>query len=158
MGVEDDGIALKLSWGILKPGTKIGRGEALFPRLKNELTSAPVTNAPAPAAETKMTIDEFAKMELKTARVLQAERVDGAEKLLKLQIDLGNEQRQIVAGIAQYYKPDDMVGKTIVVITNLDPARIRGVESNGMLLAAQSGGKLVLLTTDNEISPGSKVS
>jgi len=158
MGVEDDGIALKLSWGILKPGTKIGRGEALFPRLKNELTSAPVTNAPAPAAETKMTIDEFAKMELKTARVLQAERVDGAEKLLKLQIDLGNEQRQIVAGIAQYYKPDDMVGKTIVVITNLDPARIRGVESNGMLLAAQSGGKLVLLTTDNEISPGSKIS
>ncbi len=102
--------------------------------------------------------EEFGKVQMKTARVIAAEKVEGADKLLKLQIDLGDEKRQIVAGIAQHYTAQDMVGKTLVIVCNLKPARIRGIESNGMLLAAQSGKDLVLLTTDKDISPGAAVS
>jgi methionyl-tRNA synthetase len=80
------------------------------------------------------------------------------KKLLKLQIDLGGETRQIVAGVAQYYSPEEITGKTIIVVANLEPAKIRGVESNGMLLAAKSGNTLVLLSTDKDIPPGAKIS
>jgi methionyl-tRNA synthetase len=83
--------------------------------------------------------------------------VEGADKLLKLQIALGEEKRQIVAGIAQYYKPEDLVGRTIVVVANLQPSKIRGVESQGMLLAASKGNSLRLVTTDGPIEPGSTI-
>jgi methionyl-tRNA synthetase len=111
-------------------------------------------------AEGKGTIsfEDFGKVEMKTARVIAAEKVEGAEKLLKMQVDLGDEERQIVAGIAQHYTAEEMVGKALVVVCNLKPARIRGVESYGMLLAALSGKDLVLLTTDKDISPGAEIS
>ena len=105
-----------------------------------------------------ITYDDFKKLELKVAKVLSAEPVPGATKLLKLMIDLGTEQRQIVAGIALAYKPEELVGKSIVVVANLAPAVIRGVESNGMLLAATGDGKLCVLTPDREMAPGSPVS
>lgn len=151
-------------WGNLKPGTKITLGEALFPRLqKTEYDSrlkSEIKGTKMEKAEGKGTIsfEEFGKVQMKTARVIAAEKVEGAEKLLKMQIDLGHEKRQIVAGIAQYYTPEEMVGKTLVVVCNLKPARIRGVESYGMLLAAQSGSDLVLLSTDKDISAGAKIS
>ncbi len=96
-----------------------------------------------------ISIDEFAKIELKTAEVIQAERVEGTDKLLKLQIKIGDEMRQIVAGIAEFYGEEELVGKMIVVITNLKPAVIRGIESNGMLLAASSDGSIVLVSVDD---------
>ena len=102
--------------------------------------------------------EEFGKVQLRTARVLEAEKVPKADKLLKLQIDLGSETRQIVAGIAEYYSPEDIIGKNLVIVSNLKPATIRGVESNGMLLAAKSGKKLVLVTTDDDIAPGADIS
>jgi methionyl-tRNA synthetase len=106
-----------------------------------------------------ISIDDVFKVELKTAVVLEAVTVEGSDKLLKLQIDLGSEQRQLVAGIAKFYAPDDMVGKRIVVVANLKPAMIFGVESQGMLLAAKKGKKLTLVTTDDpEFKPGAKVS
>ncbi len=105
-----------------------------------------------------ITFDEFKKLELKVARILAAERVPGADKLLKLQVDLGAEQRQIVAGIAQAYRPDELVGRFIVVVTNLAPARIRGVESNGMLLAAVSGDGMALVVPDRSVPAGAAVS
>ena len=96
-------------------------------------------------------------MQLRTARVLAAEKVEKADKLLLLQVDLGTEKRQIVAGIAQNYRPEEIVGKTVIVVTNLKPAKIRGVESNGMLLAASSGSQLRVLVADGDLPPGSTV-
>jgi len=92
------------------------------------------------------------------AEVKEAERVKGADKLLKLKIDIGSEERQIVAGIAEQYTPEEMIGKKIVVVTNLKPAKIRGVESKGMLLAAKDGKTLSLVILDKDMSGGSEVS
>ncbi len=113
----------------------------------------------APKAEEKqyLTFDDFKKMELRVAKVISAEKVEGADKLLKLQVDLGTEQRQVVAGMALWYTPEDMVGREVVMIANLKPAVIRGVESQGMLLAADQEGAAVLLQPDKEVPPGSTV-
>jgi len=140
----------------------------LFPRIevKTEEKKSEVKPVPAAAksADKKeaapvglITIDDFFKAQLKTAKVLEAKRVEGADKLLQLQIDIGGEKRQIVAGVAQYYTPEAMVGKTIVVVANLQPAKIRGIESNGMLLAAKVGKELKLVTVDGEIASGASV-
>jgi len=104
-----------------------------------------------------ISIDEFFKSELKTAKVMAAEKVEGADKLLKLQIEIGDEQRQIVAGVAECYAPEEMVGKTIVVVCNLSPAKIRGIESNGMLLAAKDNGTFRLITVDDDCPSGCPV-
>jgi len=117
---------------------------------------APAAPAPAPAVNV-VTIEEFGKVALRTARVLAAEAVPKATKLLRLEIELGGETRQIVAGIAQFYKPEQLVGRTIVVVANLKPAVIRGLESNGMLLAAKSGDTLRLVTPDGDVPSGSSV-
>ena len=113
--------------------------------------------APAPELPGVITIEDFAKLELRTAKVLEAERIEGADKLLKLRIDVGGEKRQLVAGIAKHYTPEEVVGRTIVVIANLKPAKLRGVLSQGMLLAAFSGDKLSLLTTAEEMPSGSGI-
>ena len=101
--------------------------------------------------------DDFKKVELKIARVIAAEEVAGAEKLRKLQIDLGDEKRQIVAGIKKNYQPGDLVGREIAVVVNLEPRIVMGVESNGMLLAASSDNGPVLLMPDKEVPPGSGI-
>ncbi|MFN3691395.1 MAG: methionine--tRNA ligase, partial [Fervidobacterium sp.] len=104
-------------------------------------------------------IDTFKKIDLRVAKILQAERVEKSEKLVKLQIDVGElGQRQIVAGISQYYKPEELVGKLIIIVANLKPAKLMGLESRGMLLAAKKDGKLTLLTVSSEIEPGAKIS
>jgi methionyl-tRNA synthetase len=112
-------------------------------------------------ADTVITIDEFGKIDLRVAVVLAVERVPKTEKLLKLELDLGSEQRTIVSGIAEFYEPEALVGKRIVIVANLKPARIRGVESRGMLLAAGGRGpgeELGLITLDTDIPPGTRVS
>jgi len=106
----------------------------------------------------EITYDEFAKMDLRVARILEASAVEGATKLVCLKIDLGTEQRQIVAGIAQHYTPEQLVGRNIIVVANLAPRRLRGLVSQGMLLAAHDGETLRLVTTDAPCSPGSAVS
>jgi len=105
----------------------------------------------------KLSIDEFKKIDLRVAKVLTAEPVEGTDRLVKLQIDLGTEVRQIVAGIAKAYPPETLVGKTVIVVANLEPAVIRGVESNGMLLAASSGDYISVLTVDKDIEPGAGI-
>ena len=105
-----------------------------------------------------ITYDDFKKVELKIARIIGAEEIAGAEKLLKLQIDLGNsEKRQIVAGIKKMYQAKDLLGKEIVVVTNLEPRVVMGVESNGMLLAASDEKGPVILIPEREVAPGSGV-
>ena len=121
-------------------------------------TAAQVTvTAPTPPAPPQITIDEFMKIQLKTARVLSAERVPKSEKLIKLQVSLGTEQRQIVAGIGKKYEPDMLVGKTIVIVANLKPAKLMGIESQGMVLAAGDTDVRGLLTIQEEVDPGTKV-
>ena len=110
-----------------------------------------------PLGEGLISFDEFFNTQLKTAKVLEAEKVEGTDKLLKLQIQVGEEKRQLVAGVAQFYTPEDMVGKNIVIVANLKPAKIRGVESQGMLLAAKDGKDLKLVTIDGDIPTGSSV-
>ncbi len=111
---------------------------------------------------TQVTIDDFAKLDLKVGLVKQAERIEGT-RLLRLIVDLGSEQRQIIAGLGEYYKPEELLNKRIIVIANLKPRVIRGFESQGMLLAAgckedeQKGIKPRVLTVDGEIPPGTKI-
>jgi len=107
----------------------------------------------------KITIDEFRRIELKTARILVAEPVPKSKKLMRLEIDLGSERRQVVAGIAHRYSPEQLVGRTVVVVANLEPAKLMGLESNGMVLAASlpESGEPVLLVPEAEVGPGTAV-
>ncbi len=138
-------------------GTELKQHDALFPRIDLSKPAWPEASQQEIKMENVITIDDFAKVQLKTAEVIAAEKVEGADRLLKLQIKIGEEQRQIVAGIALYYQPEDLVGKIIVVVYNLQPARLRGIESQGMLLAAKKGKGMTLLTID-DISLGSGAS
>lgn len=158
------------AWGGLKPGTRTGTPQPIFPRIDTKQLQKPIEAAPKPAKEEKkveepqvpqketISFDEFKKLDLKVAKVLTAERVEGATKLLKLQVDLGTEQRQVVAGVAQWYEPEALVGRLVVMIANLAPAKIRGVESQGMLLAACGpDDSAILLLPDKEVAPGATV-
>jgi methionyl-tRNA synthetase len=102
-----------------------------------------------------ISIEDFSKIEMKTGTVLAAEAIQKSSKLLKLKVDTGGEIRQIVSGIAQFYKPEELVGKNVVVLTNLAPAKIFGVESNGMILAA--GDTASLLAPEKPVDPGTKI-
>jgi len=102
-------------------------------------------------------IQGFGKVDLRVAKILEAEKVEGADKLLKLQIELGENKRQIIAGVAEYYSPESLIGKSIVVVANLKPAKIKGIESHGMLLAAKKGKSLVLISPVGEIASNAKV-
>jgi len=145
-----------------KPGSAGPAPNAASP---NAPAPNPAATAPPPAETTQaaspaagaLDISEFARVELRAARVIAAEKIQGARKLLKLQVDLGDEKRQIVSGIADAYAPESLVGKTIVLVANLKPARIMGVESNGMVLAASLDGKAVLCTFDADVPAGTKV-
>ena len=110
-----------------------------------------------PEGTTNITIDEFGKVELRVATVKAAEPHPKADRLLVLKIDLGTEERQLVAGIRTHYTPEDLIGKQIVVVANLQPAVLRGVESQGMLLAASDGEKVIVLSPEKPFAPGSKV-
>lgn len=100
---------------------------------------------------------DFQKIDLRVAKIIKAEKIEGSEKLLKLKIDLGEEKRQLVAGISQYYLPEDLMGKEIIVVVNLEPRVVFGLKSQGMLLAAEDGQRAVLLMPDKEVPPGSKI-
>jgi methionyl-tRNA synthetase len=124
-----------------------------------ETTPAPTTAPEAPAEiSNEITIDDFLKVELRVADIVAAEKVEGADKLLKLQLKIGEEDRQIVSGIATAYTPEELVGRQIVVVYNLKPRKMRGVESKGMLLAATDAeGNAILLQPDKKADSGSTV-
>jgi methionyl-tRNA synthetase len=145
-------------WGVLKPGTKVGTPESLFPRLEKKVKREEAKMAAKEEVTGEVSFEEFSKIDLQVAEVKEAEKVKGADKLLKLKIDIGTEERQIVAGIAEQYSPEEMIGKRIVVVTNLQPAKIRGIESKGMLLAAKEGKTLSLVIADKNVKGGSGVS
>jgi methionyl-tRNA synthetase len=183
--VELDG----LRWGHLAPGTSLGKFQALFPRVEkteaierieamaNEelnpttpaapvpaATSVPTPGAaaaaaPAASASDKIGIEDFAKVEMRVGQVKTAERIVGADKLLKLTVDIGSEVRQICAGIAQFYEPESLIGRKVVVVVNLAPRKLRGVESNGMIVAASVGpeGRPVLAGFGEDVEVGARL-
>ncbi len=156
----------EIRFGDLKPGRKFREPRPLFPRvaLKDFLDEerAEAQSGPRPKEETKnmdtITFDEFKRMDFRVAQILKAERIEGATKLLKLEVDIGTEKRTMVAGIAETYNPEELEGKKLIVIVNLKPAVIRGVESQAMLLAAVVDNKAVIPFFDREVAPGTPVS
>ncbi|MEO8341105.1 MAG: methionine--tRNA ligase, partial [Nitrospirota bacterium] len=173
--------AIDWNWGGLVPGTDIRKGGRLFPRIELDkpegaktvsdattppqpsiaiptpTLATPQTAAPTPPTPPQITIDEFMKIQLKTAKVISAERVPKSEKLIKLQVSIGSEQRQIVAGIGKKYTPEALIGKTIVIVANLKPAKLMGIESQGMVLAAGDSEVRGLVTLLEDVEPGTKV-
>jgi methionyl-tRNA synthetase len=149
-------IGTELKWGILKSGKILKKHAPLFPRIKVETLM--VEKIKTTVQENVITYDEYEKLELKTALVLGAEKVKGTDRLLKLQIEVGDEKRQIVAGVAEYYNPEELINKMIVIVANLEPSTIRGIESNGMLLAAKKGKELSLIIIDSEnVDSGTRI-
>jgi methionyl-tRNA synthetase len=174
-----------LRWGQFVPGTSLGKSQTLFPRIEkteaiermeameSEAQKAPApaaasapTGTPtaagaaaAPAATEKIAIEDFAKVEMRVGQVKTAERIVGADKLLKLTVDIGSEVRQICAGIAQYYEPEKLIGRKVVVVVNLAPRKLRGVESNGMIVAAAVGpeGRPVLAAFAEDVEVGARL-
>ncbi|HEY8425368.1 MAG TPA: methionine--tRNA ligase [Limnochordales bacterium] len=178
-----------LSWGRIRPGTRTRRGQPLFPRILDEESApqksggkeaqgatptvregaaeaaatgaaqTPTTGGQAQEDDGLIGIEEFGKVRLRVATVLEADRIPGADRLLKLKVDVGEGRpRQIVAGIARHYAPESLVGKRIVVVANLKPATLRGERSEGMLLAATApDGRLTLVTVEEPVPPGSVV-
>lgn len=174
------------TFGLIPAGTKLVKGEPIFPRLdaeqeiefiSNSMTggtpaaeaaapaaapAAASASTPAPAVEKpepkdEIGIDDFAKVELRVAQVLACEPVPKADKLLKLQLDLGYEQRQVVSGIAKFYKPEELVGRKVICVTNLKPVKLRGELSQGMILAASEGDQLTLATVPDTMPNGAIV-
>jgi len=175
-------------WSDLRPntlgaGTRLGAIEPLFPRIEKTVeelrtmttdgeqkpiggagtVSVPgatqaVGAGSTPAEDNRISIDEFMKVELRVAKVLEAEAVPKSKKLVKLKLDVGNEQRTVVAGIAEAYQPEQLVGRTIAIVFNLKPAKLMGIESNGMVLAASVGdGRPILVSFDEPVPPGARV-
>jgi methionyl-tRNA synthetase len=159
------------TFGEIPAGTKVVQGEPIFPRLdlKEEVDfikekmqgSAPAPASPVeeekPEQQEEITIDDFMKVELRVAEVIHAEPVKKADKLLKLQLNLGYEKRQVVSGIAKYYKPEDLIGKKVICVTNLKPVKLRGELSEGMILAGEKDGVMSLASVDDSLSVGAKV-
>jgi methionyl-tRNA synthetase len=147
-------------WGLLPASAALEKRGRLYPRVDKASyfqETKPVTETKPSEEKDLLGIDEFKRIELRVGLVTAAERIQGADKLLKLQVDLGTETRQIVAGIAAAYAPELLVGKRIVVVANLKPATLRGVESQGMLLAADLDGKPIIATFGEDVKPGTRV-
>jgi methionyl-tRNA synthetase len=154
-----------LAWGLLPPGTTLGEVVAIFPRVEDKEAAAAVTEEkkpepPVAAAERAaegVSIEEFQKLGLRAGEIKSVEKIAGSKKLYRIQVDLGTETRQLVAGIAEVYTIEQLIGRQIVVVTNLKPAKLMGVESRGMLLAASVDGKPVLAGFDTKVPNGTIV-
>lgn len=155
--------------GCIPTGTKVAKGQPVFPRLEVEVEVEYIKEqmkGSAPKVEEKkeaepeaeeITIDDFFKVDLRVAEVLEAEPVKKADKLLKIQLDLGTEKRQVVSGIAKFYSPEELKGKKVICVTNLKPVKLRGELSQGMILAGEENGKLSLATVDQNLPNGTKI-
>ena len=169
LGKLPDSFDSVKTFGLLESGKPVVKGKALFPRIdvKKELVELEKLaekhekkqEKPAESNEEKglVSIDEFSKIELATAKVLTCEKVEKSDKLLKLTLDVGGKQRTVVSGIAQYYTPEYMVGKTVVIVKNLKPVKLKGILSEGMILCASNGKDVVFVSPEKEIESGSGV-
>ena len=151
-------------WGVLSENFVVSKGSPIFPRIDVEAELKELENLNPAASEKKeetveyITIDDFSKIKLKTAKVLECEKVEGSDKLLKFKLDAGGEERQIVSGIAKWYSPEKLIGKTVVFVSNLKPAKLKGIISEGMILSAEIDGELSVISTLDELKSGADVS
>jgi methionyl-tRNA synthetase len=143
-------------WGQFAAGAPVQKLSGLFPRIETKITP-PAGEIAVTGVTSRIKIDEFGKVELRVAEVIAAEPLPKSKKLLKLTVSLGQEQRTVVAGIAEHYAPAEIVGKKVVIVANLEAAKLMGIESNGMVLAASAGSTLSVLTLDRDLAPGAKV-
>ena len=176
LGIEtsalEQGMESIAQWGGLKPGSQTQSAEQLFPRMEEKdaekilqsVTLGTETGGEPAAEKSKaeglaeqVTIDDFMKIDLRTGKILEAEKVKKSKKLIQLKVDIGTETRQVLAGIAEGYEPDQLIGRTVVLVANLKPVKLMGIESQGMLLAGSAYGKLVLAGFDQELPPGVRV-
>lgn len=164
LGISDEKIRgwSGTKWGLLNPGAKVIKAPPLFPRVDLKAFEVETEDKDEVKEELKeenlITIDEFFKTELRVAEVINVEKIEKADKLLKVTLSLGEEKRQVVAGIAKYYSPDELIGKKVIFVANLKPVKLRGVLSQGMILAASDHkGNLTLTSVDKDIEPGSIV-
>ena len=163
-----------LQFNGMVPGQKVGTPEILFARIDtakkieeiNNINEAKHSKEPAKTKETPekpkdvnyATMEDFKKLDLRVAEIIKVERHPNADKLLVFQLKIGEETRQVVSGISQWYKPEDLVGKKVVMVYNLEPVTLRGVESNGMILSAEKGKKLSVVSTLEDMPGGSTIS
>ena len=157
LGLEIEPLKLRLDpdafWGTLKPETILRRGKSLFPRIEKDKEDE---GKDATAAKPLLTMDEFSRLDLRAAEILRAEAIPGSNKLLKVEVDLG-ERRTVVAGIARHYRPEDLVGKQVVIVTNIKPAKLMGIRSEGMMLVVDSDEDMALIVPESKVKPGSPV-
>lgn len=150
---------------VLTSGVELGENEILFPQIDDKQIEEAINSKEQKGKEMEpevssnlISIDDFKKVNLKVAKVIECEVVLKSKKLLKLKLKVGDKEKQIVSGISEHYKPEDLIGKLIVVVDNLKPSKLMGIESDGMLLAAKQNGELRIVTIDGEISEGAEVS
>ena len=161
--IEEQGMNSINKWGGLKPGSQTQKAEQLFPRIEDKQAAKILEKLSEPSASKKeddsnqITIDEFMKVELRTGKILEAEKVKKSKKLIQLKVDIGTETRQVLAGIAESYEPEDLVGRTVIIVANLKPVKLMGIESQGMVLAASNDGKIMLAGFDQEPGQGIQV-
>ena len=160
--IEEQGMSSINDWGGLKPGSQMQKAKQLFPRIEDKQAAKILTELSSPKEEKKdngnqITIDEFMKVELRTGKVLEAEKVKKSKKLIQLKVDIGTETRQVLAGISESYEPEDLVGRTVIIVANLKPAKLMCIESQGMVLAASNDGNIILAGFDQEPGQGVQV-
>ena len=141
----------------LEPGLKVTAPSPIFPRIEKKVKKEEKEPESVPKETSLISIDEFKKIDLRVGKIVSAQKIPKSEKLLKLEVDIGNEKRTVLAGIAQSYEPEKLIGKRIVVVANLKPAKLLGIESQGMLLAASDGAGVKIVTFEEEVEPGAKV-
>jgi len=169
LNLKDD--IVKAGWDsaaelLLEAGHQLGEPKILFRKIEDAEIEDEIRKLKIASGEIveekiefkpQIDIKDFEKIDLRVAEVIECERVKNSEKLLKLKVKIGREERQIVAGIGKHYKPEELIGKRVVVVANLKPAKLMGIESQGMLLAAVKDEKLTIITTLDEIDSGSQV-
>lgn len=160
--IEEQGMRSLDNWGSLPSDTKTQKAKQLFPRIEDKQAAKILAELEAPKNDNKddsgkITIDEFMKVDLRTGKILEAEKVKKSKKLIQLKVDIGTETRQILAGIAESYEPEKLIGRTVVIVANLKPAKLMGIESQGMVLAASNDGTILLAGFDQEPGQGIQV-
>ena len=160
--IEEQGMRSLDNWGSLPSDTKTQKAKQLFPRIEDKQAAKILAELEASKNDNKddsgkITIDEFMKVDLRTGKILEAEKVKKSKKLIQLKVDIGTETRQILAGIAESYEPEKLIGRTVVIVANLKPAKLMGIESQGMVLAASNDGTILLAGFDQEPGQGIQV-
>ena len=160
--IEEQGMTSLDNWGSLPSDTKTQKAKQLFPRIEDKQAAKILAELEASKNDNKddsgkITIDEFMKVDLRTGKILEAEKVKKSKKLIQLKVDIGTETRQILAGIAESYEPEKLIGRTVVIVANLKPAKLMGIESQGMVLAASNDGTILLAGFDQEPGQGIQV-